>query len=389
LVWLIVLLVALTGLTVWSTRAWSSRALQRLTYERFLSAERCFAGDELELKLQLTNDKWLPVGFVRANDQVPKGLSIAGRKVDYLRSDRSLWRQIWSINWYQRVIRRYKVKALKRGFYHLGPVTLGAGDPFGLRLRYREDTAQTAVVVYPRLRELVYAGLPPGHPFGTQKSRDPLLADPMRMAGVREYQAGDPLNRIHWKATAATGNLQVRVLEPTAQQVVAVFVNAWSFDRGWQGTDVEATELAVDTAAAVIHRALQDGRQVALYANGSAEGWGGRIRLPASRTPDTLTNCLEGLARLSIQGKETLAEVVAAEAAHLPYGAVVIVITRQLSADLTAILLDLQQRGRKVRVIYTARCDETTPAKLTCWQARDGDTLVGEDGDAIYLEAVR
>lgn len=386
--WLIVLLLGLVGITALATRLWTGRALDGLTYERGLSGDRCFAGEELELKLQLTNDKWLPVGFIRAEDQVPKGIEVVGKSLDFLRSDRSLWRQIWSVNWYQRVVRRYRVKALRRGLYQLGPVSLTAGDPFGLRLEHREETATTPLVVYPRLRPLIYQELPPGHPFGTLRSRDPLLADPMQIAGVREYQAGDPLNRIHWKATAAMGNLQVRRLEPTAQQVVAIFLNAWSFDRSWQGIDPEATELGVDTAAALVHAALEARRPVALYANGRAEGWEGRIRLPAGRGPAALSQCLEALARLSVQGRETLAEVLAAEAPHLPYGSVLVVITRQMSADLAAALIEQQARGRRVQVLFTSPDSTCEWPGLSHWRARDGEPVRGEDADALYVEAL-
>ena len=34
-----------------------------------------------------------------------------------------------------------------------------------------------------------------------------LYEDPTRISGVRPYEAGDPLNRVHWRATARTGAL--------------------------------------------------------------------------------------------------------------------------------------------------------------------------------------
>jgi hypothetical protein len=42
-------------------------------------------------------------------------------------------------------------------------------------------------------------------PIGEIRLAHRLFEDPTRMAGVRPYQQGDPLNRIHWRATARTG----------------------------------------------------------------------------------------------------------------------------------------------------------------------------------------
>ena len=42
-------------------------------------------------------------------------------------------------------------------------------------------------------------------PIGEIRISHRLFEDPTRIAGVRAYQSGDPLNRIHWRATARTG----------------------------------------------------------------------------------------------------------------------------------------------------------------------------------------
>ena len=49
----------------------------------------------------------------------------------------------------------------------------------------------------------------PPWPAGTS------LEDPIRIAGARDYRPGDPLKRMHWKATARTGELQVRLVDPS------------------------------------------------------------------------------------------------------------------------------------------------------------------------------
>ena len=50
-------------------------------------------------------------------------------------------------------------------------------------------------------------------PIGEIRIQHRLYEDPTRIAGVRRYEAGDPLNRVHWRATARTGQLHSKVYE--------------------------------------------------------------------------------------------------------------------------------------------------------------------------------
>ena len=56
---------------------------------------------------------------------------------------------------------------------------------------------------------------PSRRPIGDVRLTHRLYEDPTRIAGVRPYEAGDPLNRIHWRATARTGRLHSKVYEPS------------------------------------------------------------------------------------------------------------------------------------------------------------------------------
>ena len=52
-------------------------------------------------------------------------------------------------------------------------------------------------------------------PIGDVRLMHRLYEDPTRIAGVRPYEPGDPLNRIHWRATARTGTLHSKITEPS------------------------------------------------------------------------------------------------------------------------------------------------------------------------------
>lgn len=175
----------------------------------------------------------------------------------------------------------------------------------------------------------------------------------MRFAGVRDYQPGDPINRVHWKASAVAGRWQVRVLDPSANTGLCIFVNTWSYESPWMGVDTVAFETGCVVAASIVNWAVDEGLAIGLYANGLAEGWGRSLRLPAGRGPEVLTTALEGLARLQPVSNSPISELLADETPRLSYGTTVVVITRQVPDDLAGALLDLRRTGRPVTLVVT------------------------------------
>lgn len=357
---LLQLLAVLVALVVGVVSLWGRYALVRVEYERQLERNRCFAGEEVGLTVSITNRKVLPLAYLAVEDAIPSELELQATKLLFLRKGRSNLRLLYSLAWYQKVIRHFRVKATRRGFYHLGPAAIRGGDPFGWVDRTMEVEQTELLLVYPRILPLEAVGLPSRRPFGDLRSNDRLFEDPMRFAGVRDYQPGDPLSRVHWKATAATGQLQVRLLDPSANLGMAVFLNTWSFDRFWEGDVVESLESGCTMAASIVDWAVREGMPVGLYANGLVYQWGFSLKLPPARGEQVLGQALEGLARLQSGSPQPIWELLQTETAALPYGTSIVVITRQLGEELAAAILRVQRSGRPVTLILTA----TEPQEL-------------------------
>ena len=60
-------------------------------------------------------------------------------------------------------------------------------------------------MVYPKVLPLPKYDFASERPIGEIRLQNRLFEDPTRTAGVRPYQVGDPLQRVHWRATARTG----------------------------------------------------------------------------------------------------------------------------------------------------------------------------------------
>ncbi len=101
----------------------------------------------------------------------------------------------------------------ERGRHQLPRFHLASPFPFSFFIRYRElplSVARVIVMPHPRLgpfpRESAYAR----RRQGDSERQDPGFEG--EFISVRDYQAGDPLRFIHWKASARTGNLKTKDL---------------------------------------------------------------------------------------------------------------------------------------------------------------------------------
>jgi len=359
---LLLLALLLLGAAALVAIQWGQHALDRIEYHRQFDRVRCFPGEEVELRVELTNRKVLPVTYLTVDDQVPDELEIHSRKLTFIRRGKGLLRLVFGMAWYQKVIRHYRVTATRRGVYSLGPVRVTGGDPFGFVQHDIELDERAELVVYPRIVPLEQLGIPSRRPFGDLRSRDRLFEDPLRFAGVRDYQPGDPLSRIHWKASAATGRLAVKLLDPSSHLGVAVFINTWGWELFWMGSEQDAIEAACTTAASVVQWAMDEGVPVGLYANGFVTGWGGRLRLPPARGPQVLPHALEGLARLFAPSRTPVADILAEESRGLAYGTSVVVITRQVLDGTADELMRIHRSGRPVTLILVGEQKVAIPA---------------------------
>jgi uncharacterized protein (DUF58 family) len=206
-----------------------------------------------------------------------------------------------------------------------------------------------------------------------------LYEDPTRIAGVREYQVGDPLNRIHWRATARTGALHSKIYEPSTVAGATVLLD---FHRDGFDPNHEPvrSELAITTAASVANALYQMGQQVGLVTNGRdavdrirREGWdpdpenrlvarqsaamlqtSDRLQpvvVETCRGPEQLMRILETLARLELTDGLTLAQTIAETASRMPRDATVLAILTSVTIQTAVALGDLRRRGFAVSVL--------------------------------------
>jgi uncharacterized protein (DUF58 family) len=348
---LLALICILLLLTAGMTRLWDRWSLLRVTYQRELSQPRAFADDEVELVIRISNRKPLPLVGLSIRDLVPAKLQVLGHATLLDTEGRQVLSRGASLRWYESVVWRYRLRCTERGAYRMGPAQIEGGDPFGFYRSVKDIAERTSLIVYPRLLPLDELGLPALHPLGDLRARQ-LIRDPLRTIGVRDYHPDDPLKDVHWTATARTGALQTRIYEPTTAREVAIFLDLDSFERYWQGIDEEQVERLISATATVARAGLADGYAVGLYVNGAPFEFEQFVRLPPGRSPAQLERIMETLARLTPYSVTSMARLLRATAADLPWGATLLLISAIAPEGTRAALLRQRERGRDVAWLY-------------------------------------
>jgi uncharacterized protein (DUF58 family) len=106
---------------------------------------------------------------------------------------------------------RLEVRAERRGRFALPGVMVSRTDPLGLLCTSRVRQPERVALVYPRFFEVDEFPVPVGRrhqPGGIPLASS--VGDSIEFAGTREYRAGDPLRRIHWRSWARRGKPVVK-----------------------------------------------------------------------------------------------------------------------------------------------------------------------------------
>jgi uncharacterized protein (DUF58 family) len=122
-------------------------------------------------------------------------------------------------------------------------------------------------MVYPKVVPLPKYDFASERPIGEIRLQNRLFEDPTRTAGVRQYVLGDPLQRVHWKVTARTGQLHCRVYEPTTLAGATILVDFHSEGYHARG-EPHRSELAVTTAVSIAYAVSVLNQQVGFVSNG-------------------------------------------------------------------------------------------------------------------------
>ncbi|GAA2023863.1 DUF58 domain-containing protein [Terrabacter terrae] len=281
----------------------------------------------------------------------------------------------------------YVVRSHLRGRFHLGPLGVQVQDPFGLANRNAVLEGTTDLVVLPAV-----------HPLSSSRQRSSGVGSEGEQAHlialhgeddvtIREYRDGDDLRRIHWPATARTGDLMVRQEDRPAQRRAVVLLDPRPSAHGGVGAS-SSFEWGVTAAASIGAHLCESGYAVHLVCAETVQ---------SSRAAETITTdeMLDVLAVTTMRDDSGEDEILRAGQALAAAGGFIVAIVGPSGRDVTSRVASVRQPGTTglalvldARNFGTSHADEAEPhaeaLRLAGWRA----VTVSRDADVAETWAV-
>jgi uncharacterized protein (DUF58 family) len=333
-------------------------------------------GNRLEVRVQLTNTGPVLVPWILLEDLLPASalrvgaakLKVTGKRLKLV----LLWPGASTTV-------KYTLEFLTRGYHQIGPLVLEGGDLFGLHRRHRVLAPPVYVQVFPPVVPLTGYDIASRRPVGEVRLLHRLYEDPTRHAGIRPYQPGDPLQRVHWRATARTGELHCKLYDPTTLAGVSVLLDL--ADANYPPAhEPYRSDLAVQVATAICHAVSVLNQPVGLASN--ARDAADRLPVPvnvdaftaraaardavsmndaSTRRRPVLIETRRGveqfgrihafLARAELSDGLSFAQLVNEVRARLPRSATALAILTAISAETAVTIGSLRRSGFAVSVV--------------------------------------
>ena len=363
------------------TRHWTEKMIVR----RRSSGDIFEIGESCEVTVEIENQGSLSVPWLLIEDslsrdalsETPRRLKINGGRLKLICLARGETAEL-----------EYEVTFLTRGYFQLGPLLLETGDVFGLHRRFRVAGEPHFALVLPKVLPLQGYDLASRRPLGEIRVTHRLFEDPTRLAGVRPFQQGDALNRIHWRATARTGELHSRIYE-TSRVAGATFLLDFHAHSFQDRNGMISAELAIIAVASLANAVFLMGQQIGFVSNGRdaadrirEEGWRAEFltRAAAQRASEPLSNdrlspvrvengkgidklqqIFETLARLELTDGLNFSEMISASISQISRDATVIAVLHHVTPEMAIALGELARRGFLVTAVVVAFDSEPIP----------------------------
>ena len=306
-VWLIIIVGVFAIL---QSRYYARVSFKKLRYERTISKSAVFEGENLDLVEVIVNNKLTPLPWLRVESKLSPWLRFRSQENLEILDDR-FHRSVFYLRPYSRITRRYNVKCIRRGYYDLSITTLTVGDLFGLGSSSQEVRSDRAkLFVYPSIlgqdelpdEALRWQGDVSVHRW--------IFPDPILINGIRGYQLGDSRKDIHWKASARSGELQVKTHDYTVFPRLLLVFNIEPEDNFWgmlSAQQMEEMEYGVRVVATISNWAVVNNMEVGLYSNASISYSPDQvIGIAPACNASQINHILETLAGLELKEKESV-----------------------------------------------------------------------------------
>ncbi len=326
---------------------WTRACWRKVDVSARFSPPRAFLGERVSLVVRVSNRKRLPLPIVTVKVWLPVGLRPADPEGPFGHTIRGFERHL-SLPGRSETKLELRVEVRRRGEFWLERVAIELSDPFWLGPVEREVEPEAALLVMPEPRIGIPMEVRRRLPFGAPARAARMFEARERFAGVRPYEPGDPLNRIHWKLTGHSAGLQVKLFEPTRSADVLLILDLAVGEPFWDSIYPEIAEDTIGWASYLARQAMASGWRVGLVANTHLTRGRGPLRVPSSSRPGHEAALFTALARMPNEATSDLAPVLREAGRRLGRDSTAVVISPRPGPWLKQEMTVLRRKGAEV-----------------------------------------
>lgn len=302
--------------------------------------ETAFEDEMLNVKLHIRNKHSLPLYFFEIVDRFPGAQS--GEEGSSIFMLQLKARESMDVS--------YTVNCYKRGLWKMGPLEVISQDALGFFKIKKALNIFSEVLIYSStFRIFTFPPLNRGSVSWMGVETAKISGDSHEFFGIREYQEGDAVSRIHWLSTAKHNRLIVKQFERSAIQEVTIVLD---LKKGHDiGTGKDTTlEYAVKIAGSIAKFLLDNGAFVQMV--GCAEE---TMILNFGKGESHMYKILEYLARVHANGSLDLSQVLEEASFVAPHNSTLITIMLDNDMDALSSLVQFKVKGiRLIAIILSS-----------------------------------
>lgn len=239
---------------------WSKALSVNVEYEENIVRE----GEKNVLVETIENNKGMPLPIVQIKFSITKTF-VFPKEDNSSVTDNYYRSEFFTLRPHQKITRKYRFVASRRGEYKLNSLDIICKDLFLQNNMFAGSNASTYVTVLPGRISKGQVTEEILRLTGEVVKRNKIYEDPFEFRSIRDYSPNDPMNHINWKATARTDDLMVNTFNTTDNKNVTILLNL----------DVNAVlkreailEEAIRIADYLANTFIENHMSVALYTNG-------------------------------------------------------------------------------------------------------------------------
>jgi uncharacterized protein (DUF58 family) len=234
----------------------------------------------------------------------------------------------------------YRCQCPLRGKYKIGPFSIYFFDPLGLLFLKKTYFIYSELYVYPRTFNIqkfppLIKGTVPW--FGIETSR--VSGDEHEFYGIREYQQGDPIKKIHWFSSARKNKLIVKQFQRQSFFRVTILFNLEKDKNFGEGKE-SIVEYIIKISASVAKYLIERDVSLEIIAH-----TGEMVHIPFNKGPEHLEDIFRFLAVAQAESRINLREIFQEFSRYIPNDSSLILLMSDMDLDCLSDIMSLEKKN--------------------------------------------